>query len=91
MENKLCAHLEAISPSEVKKAQVQECAECIKTNSTWVNLRTCQECGITHCCDSSPNKHATAHFKETGHPVMTSSLGEERWMWCFADEKTLEY
>jgi hypothetical protein len=24
-------------------------------------------------CDSSPNKNATAHFREVGHPIMRSA------------------
>ena len=28
----------------------------------WVHLRLCMTCGHVGCCDSSPNKHATAHF-----------------------------
>jgi hypothetical protein len=29
-------------------------------------------CGHVGCCDESPNKHATKHFRHTGHPVMQS-------------------
>jgi hypothetical protein len=43
-------------------------------------------CGKIGCCDSSPNKHATAHSHESGHPIMRSAeLGEE-WSWCHVDE-----
>ncbi len=35
-----------------------------------VQLRLCLSCGHLGCCDSSPLRHATEHFKETGHPVM---------------------
>src|SRR5450756_1545676 len=52
-----CDHLEAITT--VKHAKRHECEECIKTGDGWVNLRTCQTCGATLCCDSSPNRHAT--------------------------------
>ena len=84
-----CAHLEAIS--EIKPAKAYECAECVKTGSQWVHLRTCQECGITHCCDNSPNKHATKHYKASHHPVIASAEPGERWIYCFPDDAFAEY
>src|SRR6185436_8977885 len=36
------------------------CEECLKTGSPWVHLRLCRTCGHVGCCDSSPNRHATA-------------------------------
>ena len=56
-----CAHLEAIA--SVKHAKKRQCDECVKTGDRWVHLRTCQECGTTLCCDSSPNRHASAHAR----------------------------
>jgi hypothetical protein len=38
------------------------------------------------CCDLSKNKHATAHFHETGHPVIASYEPGETWRWCYVDE-----
>lgn len=84
----LCGHL---SELEVKSSSIYECQECIKTGDIWVHLRICQECGGVHCCDSSPNKHATKHFHDTGHPVVISAEPEERWAWCYADEEFVEY
>ena len=54
---KSCEHLDEVS--EVKQAKVYECETCIQTGDTWIHLRTCQTCGITLCCDSSLNKHAS--------------------------------
>lgn len=51
----------------------------------WVHLRRCLDCGHIGCCDSSPNKHATAHFRAIGHPVMQSFEPGEHWKWCFVD------
>ncbi len=84
IEAKICNHLADLS--EVKLASAYLCEECIKTGSGWIHLRTCQTCGLTHCCDDSPNKHATKHFHETGHPIIASAEPEERWLWCFQDE-----
>ncbi|MPR34091.1 UBP-type zinc finger domain-containing protein [Salmonirosea aquatica] len=85
----LCNHLASIE--ELKTASKRECEECVKTGSRWVHLRTCQTCGVTLCCDSSPNRHATAHFHATGHPVVASAEPGEHWLWCYADEQFAEY
>ena len=61
-----CNHINAIA--SVKHAKQHVCEECIKTGDSWVHLRTCQTCGITLCCDSSPNRHATRHAQASGHP-----------------------
>ena len=89
MNNDLCEHLEAIK--EIKSPRELVCEECIKTGSTWLHLRTCQACGTTLCCDSSPNKHATKHYHRSGHPVIISAEPGERWLWCFKDEIVVEY
>mgnify|MGYP001571580661 FL=1 len=59
------------------------CVECLATEGWWVHLRRCAECGHIGCCDSSPSQHATAHFKETGHPVITSYEPGEDWFWDY--------
>ena len=46
-------------------------------------LRQCRECGHVGCCDSSAGQHASAHFHETGHPVMQSAELGESWRWCY--------
>ena len=57
----------------------------------WVHLRTCQECGVTLCCDSSPNRHASKHAKKDGHAVIASAEPGERWLYCFVDDAFVEY
>ncbi|MEZ4960378.1 MAG: UBP-type zinc finger domain-containing protein [Saprospiraceae bacterium] len=84
-----CDHLATIT--KIKSAKAYVCDECVKTGSRWVHLRTCQTCGGTHCCDSSPNRHATKHFHATGHTVVASAEPGERWLWCYPDEKFVEY
>jgi monovalent cation:H+ antiporter-2, CPA2 family len=51
-----------------------------------VHLRMCQVCGEVGCCDDSPNKHATAHHHETGHPIIRSLEPGEDWSWCYDDQ-----
>ncbi|TDC00201.1 hypothetical protein E1267_35320 [Nonomuraea longispora] len=63
------------------------CEECLAGGGRWVHLRRCLECGHVGCCDSSPAKHATAHFHATGHPVMQSYEPGEQWRWCFVDSR----
>ena len=45
-------------------------------------------CGHIACCDSSPERHASAHHTETGHEVMRSAEAGEDWRWCFVDQLT---
>jgi len=59
------------------------CSTCVDMGSTWVHLRQCLNCGRTSCCDNSPNRHATAHFHETGHPMIRSAQPDEDWRWCY--------
>jgi hypothetical protein len=84
-----CAHLTGIQA--VKPPRQRVCDECVKTGDRWVHLRTCQTCNGTHCCDSSPNRHATAHARATQHPVIASAEPGERWLYCYPDEAMAEY
>jgi uncharacterized UBP type Zn finger protein len=62
------------------------CEECLAIGATWVHLRLCLECGHVGCCDSSPNRHASAHYATVSHPVIRSFQPGESWRWCFVDE-----
>ena len=53
-------------------------------------LRMCEQCGHVGCCDSSPNRHASAHFRTDGHPDVRSSEPGEEWFYCYADELAFE-
>ncbi|MEM7552073.1 MAG: UBP-type zinc finger domain-containing protein [Bacteroidota bacterium] len=87
---KTCEHLKGF---EVKfKAEKYECEECVKTGDQWVHLRTCQECGTTLCCDSSPNQHASKHAKNhPEHNVIISAESGENWAWCYDDNSMVRY
>jgi hypothetical protein len=84
-----CEHIDAIT--EVKTPAEYVCEECVKQNGTWMHLRTCQTCGVTLCCDSSPQKHMTKHYHRSQHPVVASAEPGERWLWCYPDEAFVEY
>jgi len=66
------------------------CPECDELDGWWVHLRRCAECGHVGCCDTSLGRHATAHFRATGHRYMRSFEPGESWYWDYVDEVTLE-
>ncbi|MGH9943661.1 MAG: ubiquitin carboxyl-terminal hydrolase 14 [Pyrinomonadaceae bacterium] len=82
----LCTHLD--TSREVTPGS-DGCEECLKTGDAWVHLRLCLSCGRVGCCDSSPNRHATKHFRQTGHPIVRSFEPGEEWAWCYVDETEL--
>ncbi|WP_235532669.1 Na+/H+ antiporter [Nocardioides sp. Root140] len=65
-----------------------ECAGCLEEGTSWVHLRMCLDCGYVGCCDSSPRRHASLHFQDTGHRVMRSVEPGESWRWCFVHHVT---
>jgi uncharacterized UBP type Zn finger protein len=83
-----CTHLDQIDDAVTPGAT--GCEECLATGGRWVHLRLCMSCGHIGCCDSSPGKHATAHFHGTTHPVVRSFEPGEDWWWCYADELAFE-
>ena len=89
MPAEACAHIEAVD--EVKHPKRPECEDCVKIGSDWVHLRTCQQCGGTRCCDSSPHKHASKHARSAKHPVIASGEPGERWLYCYPDDAFAEY
>jgi hypothetical protein len=89
MARKPCTHLAAIQ--EVKPPAHHQCDECVKAGGRWLHLRTCQSCGVTLCCDSSPARHASAHARASGHPVIASAEPGERWLYCYQDDRTVMY
>jgi uncharacterized UBP type Zn finger protein len=80
-----CTHLDHVHVTELPEA-VDGCEDCLASGDGWVHLRICLECGRVGCCDSSPNRHASAHARETGHPIIRSIEPGEDWSWCFVDE-----
>jgi uncharacterized UBP type Zn finger protein len=90
MQTETCAHIETAA-AHVRHVLRHECEECVKIHSRWVHLRTCQTCGVTLCCDSSPNRHASGHARATTHPVVASAEPDERWLYCYPDDAVAEY
>ena len=84
-----CSHIQSITT--VKHPKRRECEDCVKSGASWVHLRTCQQCGGTHCCDDSPGRHATKHARTSKHPVIASAEPGERWLYCYPDDAFMEY
>lgn len=89
MSSGACVHISEITT--IKRPALRQCEECVKIGSAWMHLRTCQECGVTLCCDDSPNRHATKHAHASGHPVIASAERNERWLYCYPDDAFSEY
>ena len=81
-----CPHAARTPPSP---GPADSCADCVRTGGRWVHLRRCLTCDHVGCCDSSPNRHASAHAAATAHPVVASAEPGERWAWCYADSALL--
>lgn len=83
-----CENLAAAPHLDPPAGDSLVCADCIAEGTHWVALRMCLTCGHVGCCDSSAGRHATAHFRETQHPVMRSVEPGEDWRWCFVHHQT---
>ncbi|MBQ6640000.1 MAG: UBP-type zinc finger domain-containing protein [Saccharopolyspora sp.] len=83
-----CDHLEVSAALSPVPSSPGGCEDCLaKGLQVWAHLRLCTECGHVGCCDSSPDRHATEHHRDTGHPVIRSFEPGESWSWCYVDER----
>jgi Zn-finger in ubiquitin-hydrolases and other protein len=80
-----CTHLDQITVTQLPEA-VAGCEDCLASGGEWLHLRICLGCGHVGCCDDSPNRHATAHGRSSGHALIRSLEPGEEWCWCFVDE-----
>ena len=79
-----CEHLDVVR--EVTPS-ANGCEDCLRAGGRWMHLRLCMTCGHVGCCDSSPNRHATAHWRShSDHPVVRSFEPGEDWWWCYEDD-----
>jgi uncharacterized membrane protein YbhN (UPF0104 family) len=84
-----CRHVDQVEVLSLPDP-VGGCEECLRDGMRWMHLRMCQVCGHIGCCDNSPGRHATAHYRESGHPVIRSAEPGESWSWCYVDEMQVE-
>ena len=68
------------------------CADCSAQEPPgwWVHLRRCATCGHVGCCDSSPARHATAHYRASGHRFIQSYEPDEGWYYDYLTDAMLE-
>ncbi len=84
-----CTHLDQVDPG-ISPDSTEGCSDCLREGSAWVHLRECLTCGHVACCDSSPRRHATAHSRGSGHPIVRSFEPGESWWWCYPDQVLVE-
>jgi uncharacterized UBP type Zn finger protein len=82
-----CEHFAAVRPV---RARTRGCEECAAQGARWNELRVCLTCGHVGCCEDSPNAHALAHFRATGHPMIASLERDEHWGWCYVDRRLFD-
>ena len=78
----------AIDPSVPPASE--GCSACESDGGWWLHLRRCASCGAIGCCDSSPAQHATAHYTQTGHPIVRSFEPGETWFWNYESDAYTE-
>ena len=83
-----CTHLDTVTVTELPE-EVPGCEDCLKAGGVWLHLRICLACGHVGCCDSSPGKHASAHFAASDHALIRSLEPGEEWTWCFVDQTAM--
>src|SRR5258708_19479114 len=83
----VCSHLDQVR--EVT-ASADGCEDCLRMGGSWAHLRLCMICGHVGCSDSSPHKHATAHFHKVRHPIIRTFEPEENWGGGYVNQVLLE-
>jgi uncharacterized UBP type Zn finger protein len=87
MANSVCQHISSVV---VVEPTSEVCDQCVALGDRWVHLRACLSCGQVGCCDQSKNKHATKHYRASGHPVIQSIEPGEDWVYCYIDHLMAE-
>jgi uncharacterized UBP type Zn finger protein len=83
-----CTHLATIAAVEPSSTGCEDCLAVGRRD--WVHLRMCESCGHIGCCDNSPGRHATGHYRAVDHPIIRSYEPGEEWFWCYPDEMAFE-
>jgi ubiquitin-hydrolase Zn-finger-containing protein len=81
----VCPDIAELGPDPAPST-LEGCEDCLAQGTGWVHLRLCLGCGKVGCCDSSPERHASRHAAEVGHPVIRSFQPGETWRWCFVHQ-----
>jgi hypothetical protein len=90
MSEQGCGHVADVTNAAPQPNTPDGCEECLAAGGRWVHLRLCVVCGHIGCCDNSPGRHATGHFKSAGHPLIRSYEPGEDWWFCYTDDLFFE-
>lgn len=72
-----CPHTDTIDEAAAPRAEA--CEDC----GLGGPIRMCATCGYVGCCESAA-AHDTAHFEETGHPIIRQlPLSDASFTWCY--------
>jgi uncharacterized UBP type Zn finger protein len=82
IKKEICPHYGSM---KVTTSEQKSCEVCGEKN----DLRLCTSCGRVFCCESH-QAHNTAHFKETGHPIIKPIHTDYDFTWCYACKAYLE-
>jgi Zn-finger in ubiquitin-hydrolases and other protein len=63
----------------------------LKTEDSWVHLRLYRQFGRIGCCDNSKYRHATKHYRATGHPIMEPYNLLDQSGWWYSDEEMFDF
>lgn len=87
MTHVICGHAAQIA---AVAEPLDVCEACVAIGASWETLRQCLVCGLTLCCDTSPQQHISRHWTSTRHPVMRSvDAPRAQWTWCFEHDATI--
>jgi hypothetical protein len=79
-----CTHLDELAPVTPRS---DYCADCRAQGESWKALLVCLTCGWVACSDDSPRRHASAHYRETDHPVAAGLAAKLGWRWCYVHRR----
>ena len=80
-----CSHLDTVEILEVPDP-VAGCEECLASGGSGSICACARAAATSAAATTRPNRHATAHNAETGHPIIRSVEPGEDWSWCYVDE-----
>ncbi len=83
-----CSHLDHIEPVAPSG---DGCVECLLIGRPLAAPAPLHRVRAHRLLRQLPNKHATAHFHEVGHPIIQSYEPGEDWYYCYVDDLAFEH
>ena len=82
--SQICTHLDQILVP--RPDHVAGCEDCLKIGGRGCICGCAGPAATSGAAIRSPNRHATHHVHESGHPIVTSVEPGEDWSYCYVDE-----